>query len=823
MSRKAMKSRSIESSYDYRDESGELLFQVVRLTPKGFRQRRPDGKGGWIQNLNGTRRVLYRLPELLKASMQDYVFVVEGEKDCDRLWAEGIAATTSPMGAGNWRDDYAMSLKGRLVAIIPDNDAPGRKYAEKVATSLHGVAGDTRIVQLPGLEEHGDVSDWLDKGGPIPQLMKLVEQSPLYAPAADLSSEGQDHPYLETDGGLFRISRTRNGGTEKIPLTNFTARIIADCAYDDGVEQRTMFEIEARIEGRSQRFSISGSEFNAMAWPTNYLGARAIVYPGTTRREHARVAIQVLSEDVVRQTRYAHTGWRQMDGQWAYLHGDGALGPQGPVLHLKTSLPDSLAHYRLPNPSESEDLRDAVRASLGIVDLVPETIGWPLYCLPWCAILDVGRFTCHLVGNTGAGKSEVAALIQRHFGPQMDGTHLPGSWSSTSNALQGLAFAAKDTLLTIDDFAPSGSQSDVLGLHRKASDIIRSQANRSARQRMRADATLRPSKPPRGLILSTGEDVPKGQSIQARMIVLELGQDDMHWEKLTDCQKHAASGVYTLVTSAFICWLAQRYDEVRRQIPDMLADLRAKAARATVHRRTPTAIAEMAMGLHFFLEFAHHAGAITRDEREGLWKRAWNALLQVAANQSAQQVATDPALRFLELVASAIGAGSAHVAGPGGGTPESPDAWGWREKRTGLDREYLPQGFCIGWVDGESLYLDPTASYKIAQSMAGNGDGIVVSERTLRKRLNERGVLIADETRGTLTVRRMLAGAQRKVLYLFRHRIMGFMPEETAIPDILASDTDSYIENRNTVSGSLSDSRPDTFTTLTSAPDTWGL
>src|SRR5882672_7763875 len=114
------KSRIVKT-YDYRDERGELLFQAVRYEPKEFRQRRPDGNGGWIDNLQGVRRVLYRLPELIHSDLKQFVYVCEGEKDCDNLAAIGLTATTSPMGAEKWRPEYSEHLRGRYVVILPDN------------------------------------------------------------------------------------------------------------------------------------------------------------------------------------------------------------------------------------------------------------------------------------------------------------------------------------------------------------------------------------------------------------------------------------------------------------------------------------------------------------------------------------------------------------------------------------------------------------------------------------------------------------------------------------------------------------------------------
>lgn len=171
------------AQYDYRDESGALLYQAVRLEPKGFAQRSPKRGGGWDWRLNGARRVLYRLPELLAAAEGETVYIVEGEKDCDRLRSMGLIATTNAGGAGKWREEYSEHLRGRRIVILPDNDDPGRKHAEQVAQSIAGIAASVRILALPGLPPKGDVSDWLDAGGTVEQLCALVEAARELSPA----------------------------------------------------------------------------------------------------------------------------------------------------------------------------------------------------------------------------------------------------------------------------------------------------------------------------------------------------------------------------------------------------------------------------------------------------------------------------------------------------------------------------------------------------------------------------------------------------------------------------------------------------------------
>ncbi len=185
---KERSARRVASAYDYGDEQGDLLFQAIRYEPKGFSQRRPDGAGGWIYKLNGTRRVVYRLAELLAADPAQTAFIVEGEKDADRLASLGFLATTNAGGAGKWRDEYSEYLRGRHVVCIPDNDEPGREHAAKVARSLQGIAASVRILELPNLPPKGDVSDWLDAGGVVDELLVLAESAPLFDAEGSQSS-----------------------------------------------------------------------------------------------------------------------------------------------------------------------------------------------------------------------------------------------------------------------------------------------------------------------------------------------------------------------------------------------------------------------------------------------------------------------------------------------------------------------------------------------------------------------------------------------------------------------------------------------------------
>lgn len=166
----------IVATYDYTDKQGKLLYQKVRFKPKSFQQRRPDGNGDYIYDLNGVKPVLYRLPELLSAN-GEHIFITEGEKDSDRLHDEGLTATTSG-SAQSWKDRFTKLFEDKSVVILPDNDEAGRDYAKRVTQSLRSAGVETRVVRLPDLADGEDVSDWLDNGGTKKRLLKLVEKTP---------------------------------------------------------------------------------------------------------------------------------------------------------------------------------------------------------------------------------------------------------------------------------------------------------------------------------------------------------------------------------------------------------------------------------------------------------------------------------------------------------------------------------------------------------------------------------------------------------------------------------------------------------------------
>ena len=568
-------------------------------------------------------------------------------------------------------------------------------------------------------------------------------------------------PYQATPGGIVRMKSSADG-VVKTPLTNFTAKIVSDIAEDDGVETRHTFKIEGVINGQVKQFVLNGADFSGMNWPIEQLGAQAIVYPGLGNKDHARAAIQLLSGDVPSETVYTHLGWRKHGGVWVYLHAGGALGADGPVQDVKVHLGETFSRFKFPEPTSQPDLVKAVRASLKLLDVAPDAISVPLFAAIWRAAIGGTDFSLHLTGQSGTGKSELAALVQQHWGSELDARHLPASWSSTANATEALAFLAKDAVLVVDDFAPTGSQYDIQRKHQEADRLLRGQGNSSGRNRMRADTTLRPPKPPRGMMVSTGEDVPRGQSLRARMLVIDVTPVSVDWKRLSKRQQEASAGLYATALGGFVHWLAKDYASTLKQLQKDLPEIRNLASASEQHKRTPNIVADMFSGLGLFRNFAVACGAMTKEQGEELMYRGWTALGEAAAAQKGVQTDSEPVQRFIELLNAALAAGKAHVASATGIAPKKPQEWGWRCPA----ERWEPQGSRVGWVDGDDLYLEPEAAFGVVQGMAG-GEPLAIGSKTLSRRLHDQKLLkTVDATRKRLTIRHTLESKRREVLHL---------------------------------------------------------
>jgi hypothetical protein len=810
--------------FSFRSADGQVVEDFARVKPDKPRvERKGANKGKPIKYESpvGKPNRSY-FPQDMAPSLADPsipVIITEGEKKALRAALAGFACI-GLVGVWGWQqkrqkdgdgrgvgerklipDLDSVNWSGRRVYIIFDSDAAQKPEVQSAETALAEVllqrGAEVRVVRLPeatdsdGSPVKVGVDDFL-VAHPAEELQALMDAAePFVRTAAAESSsppgrllvdgwELTESGYAASAGRTFlcAVERDEDGNpriVKRTKLANFTARIVGQTVLDDGAERQRELNVVVEQLGRSPvTIEVPVERFNSLDFIVEGAGPQCVIQAGSGKRDHLRCAVQELSgNDIKTVVVYRHTGFREINGCWCYLHADGAIGPDGVICGVKVQLDGNAAHYRLPPPPTGAELVRCVRASLGTLDrLAPDEVVFPLKATEYRAPLGAADYSLWLAGHTGEGKSELLALSQQHYGAEMKRLKLPGNWSSTDNALEGMAFTVKDALFAVDDFCPAGAKHDHDRMHRVADRLIRAQGNRSARQRMRADGSLRPPKPPRGLIAATGEDVPRGHSLTARLAIVEVQRGVVNFARLSECQRDAEAGVYAAAMAGYVQWHASRHGEIQARLEAERIELRDQFLREFPHNRTPDVIANLLLGLRYLLWFAEVVGAIDAQEREALWSRGSAAFRTLGERQAEHQRAADPVARFGEMVCAVIASGRGHIAGADGkapALPPSPEFWGWegREFRSGSDQtavDYRGREHKIGWVVGEELYLDPDSTFAALFEFARDqGVPFPLTQHTLYRRVKERGLFLRTEKDRT-TYPVTLEGARRSVL-----------------------------------------------------------
>jgi hypothetical protein len=378
------------ATYDYTDEEGNFLFQTVRYAnPKDFRQRRKGPRGGWIGNLDGVRRVVYRLPEVVQGVKDGCtVFIPEGEKDVDALVSLGEVATCNPMGAGGWKSDYTDMLAGaKKVVVIADRDKPGYTHARHVADELSKVVPEVTLVEPA---EGKDVSDHLEAGFTLADLEEVTERADDVAGADDESDEK-----VPQATALVRLAERGN-------------RFVQG---DDGRVYAVPLQgpnLARPLKGRnSLRASMAAAYYqhyrkapssSALADFLNVIEGRALA----AEREPLALRVAAIEGGIVldlgtgdgKVVVVDKSGWRVLD--------------RSPVLFRRTELTGAL-----PEPTSGGDL-EKLREHINVTDEAWHLLVAVLVC--WL-MSDIPRPVTLLTGQHGTGKSTTARLLASMIDP----------------------------------------------------------------------------------------------------------------------------------------------------------------------------------------------------------------------------------------------------------------------------------------------------------------------------------------------------------------------------------------------------------------------
>jgi len=749
--------------------------------------------------------------------------IVEGQACAVTLggWQVPGLALAGSGAAGNLPERLAEhAARGAAVYLVPDGD--GKTAVDKLAAA---VGPELRIIALP--DGASDLNAWAQNGGTVEafeallseaktwltlrietagalqgaardreleELLGWVQQAPKIAQGRYKRALGRAFPEIGArdlerllkdtqqeerrngNGDRYTIAegchcavRYAGGESYTEPLCNFTAQVIEDVARDNGTGAPVRALTIAGSLGDGSPLpagAVEVGKFAALNWVNELWGVRAIIRAGRDTKDRLREAIQLHSNQVTTYRHiYTHTGWREIDGRRVYLTGNGAVGGDGVTVELEREL----GRYRLPTaPATRETLAEAMRASLRFLEIAPLEITAPLwaaaYLAPLAEIVYPG-FVLWLYGKTGTLKSTLAALALCHYGEFDDKALF--SWGDTGNRLEVNTFLLKDCLAVIDDFAPQSDPFRARQMEGNAAQIVRNVGNQTGRARMTRNLTMAPTYPPRGLVVSTGEQILSTESISARIYTLEMHPGDVDLERLTAAQQEA--GHYPQAMAGYLAFLAGQWEDLSDGAP---AYLRALSDQARVdlnerHLRLPEALARLFLGFTQGVEFAVSVGALTKAEAESLKARAWEALKKGSEAQAERVEKERPTLKFLEVLLGLLTQGKARL-----------------ERRDGLP-SHIGGGAAgeelLGWYDAEYLYLLGGPTYnRVARYMRDEGAFFPVKEATLRKYLLEERVLLPAEDGHNADVIR-IGGETKRALCLSRARVIelvGDLPPE---------------------------------------------
>jgi hypothetical protein len=786
------------------------------------------------------------------------LWVVDGPRQADAMASSGVACVAT-LGYRSWRhfrrtgrpllsDWDHIRLDGRQVIVAFGSDVfashAGRADVYEFTCFLQNRGANVKYA-IPESEPNGKrvaIDDVLAAGkDPNTLLTDPPEQSALVPTSGRQIPQSPYH--LTPEGFLLEVIV----GDEVIlkPLTqNWGARIVSDILLDDGLEQKRLFEIEGFIQGETRRFRLTPSRFEEMAWPLEELGPRAITMPGAGVKDHVRAAIQCVSSQIATRKEYAHTGWARHNGKWVFLHAKGAIGAEsvdrvatcsngrpatissdpndlvasGPVGPVSTSrvdrvwanLPTELAAFSLPPPpTDTEIVANRIHMALWLLEAADERITFPLLSFVFRAVITSTNFSLHLVGATGTLKTSLATIIQQFLGKGLDAEHLVGNWQGTANSLESLAFHLKDMVLLIDDFSPTGSRSDIQRSHRDAERLLRAKGNAGGRSRCLPDGSYKAPRSPRAAILITGEDIPEGHSLRARMLTIEVREGDVRPEELAKCQRLASLGRFAECLSAFIQWLSPRYDETLEYLRLERDEWKTHSIPSSSHRRTYNAIKDLEFGFHRFLDFAREFNALNDARYDELAERLWGVLQTVGLGQEQHHQFANPVEQFEYLLSALFASKRVHVADRlTYGVPENdPEAWGYRERLIDVPHDnsdntvpqaaidsaqpdrghddvatddemtgqwpteqkkiWVPSGTKIGWVSSDDLYLIPEITFAEIQGLAYRlGTPIPLTMQMLEKRLADADIILRDVKRNRIRSRISVEGARQYVLLI---------------------------------------------------------
>lgn len=551
-------------------------------------------------------------------------------------------------------------------------------------------------------------------------------------------------PYVVKSNCLYEMVQVKD---QVVPmkLADFVPTLISEITRDDGTEQKKMFKVGA-VHKSGIKLSeqiVSADEMQNMKWLLNRWGALGAAQPKQNVLSKICHAIMLTKGEVKFETMYLQTGWKKINGEYVFL-----MPTQNNPFTVE--LQGKLKNYSFTEKGSQEDL--IYLSAMLENSFAPQCVMLPLLAVTFLCPLNhflksagyEPKFVTALIGKTGSRKSTLAALFLSFFG-KFSASDLPMSFHDTANSILSNIYYLKDVLTCIDDFHPSGMfhEQEMKSI---AQNISRYYGDRIGRARLNSKAELQSSKPPTGNAIITAEYSPEiSVSGSARYFNIELNENDVQLDDLSEYQQLANDGVLCGIMQSYIEWIKNVYLDDKSAFVKTLEDVFLKyrkfyldrlcANRIKFHNRTPDMLAHLKIGFAFLLVFLKSKNQINKSELDK-FEKVFDEIVLKAVSANAEIIELEnPTTKFCEKLKSLLDSGRCYVEAKG--TDSSP-----RQKN------------CIGLQDDEHYYLfaDTTHS-EVRKLCTEQGEHFSISKNELLRQLRKEGLLLSRTSRNTVSVR----------------------------------------------------------------------
>lgn len=551
-------------------------------------------------------------------------------------------------------------------------------------------------------------------------------------------------PYVVKSNCLYEMVQVKD---QVVPmkLADFVPTLISEITRDDGTEQKKMFKVGA-VHKSGIKLSeqiVSADEMQNMKWLLNRWGALGAAQPKQNVLSKICHAIMLTKGEVKFETMYLQTGWKKINGEYVFL-----MPTQNSPFTVE--LQGKLKNYSFTEKGSQEDL--IYLSAMLENSFAPQCVMLPLLAVTFLCPLNhflksagyEPKFVTALIGKTGSRKSTLAALFLSFFG-KFSASDLPMSFHDTANSILSNIYYLKDVLTCIDDFHPSGMfhEQEMKSI---AQNISRYYGDRISRARLNSKAELQSSKPPTGNAIITAEYTPEiSVSGSARYFNIELNENDVQLDDLSEYQQLANDGVLCGIMQSYIEWIKNVYLDDESAFVKTLEDVFLKyrkfyldrlcANRIKFHNRTPDMLAHLKIGFAFLLVFLKSKNQINKSELDK-FEKVFDEIVLKAVSANAEIIELEnPTTKFCEKLKSLLDSGRCYV------------------ETKGLDSPPRQRN-CIGLQDDEHYYLfaDTTHS-EVRKLCAEQGEHFSISKNELLRQLRKEGLLLSRTSRNTVSVR----------------------------------------------------------------------